>query len=84
MARNLAKEFGDFWKGGDYLFTQTPKDQTIKVKFRSGTVADFPARDLQVMKSDSEVLDIVSNKTGKILYARENRRNSSTGHLIDL
>lgn len=81
MARNLAKEFGDFWKGGSYLFTQTPKDETISVKWRSGTVADYPRRDLQVLKGDSETMEIMDNRTGEILFARENKR--STGHLKD-
>lgn len=83
MAKDLAKEFGDFWKGGSYLFTQTPKNETIRVKWRSGTVADYPRRTLQEMKGDSQAVEIMDNRTGEILYARENKRRS-TGHLKDL
>lgn len=79
-----AKQFGDFWKGGSYLFTQTPKNQTISVKWKSGTVADYPSRTYKDMVSDSQVSMIVDNRTGEILLDREYSKKNSTGHVTDL
>lgn len=89
MGRNLAKEFGDFWKGGSYLFTQTPKEETITTTFRNGLKADYPRRDKDYMKSDNQVVEIVDNKTGEIVFSRAGYKgtkkdyHSSTGHLKD-